>query len=223
MNHFAGAICLAIVFVLNFGHSAHAMGCDNRGATDRLHYGSKVSGDQVTICAEYWWPQVVGPVKKSTQPVKKFTPKVDPNSFVVTPSKPKAFSYSERILRVGQVFAVATTAATHERKKLLIGRLAIVRFTPQKTLWSFGDGHRAISNATVHAFEIPGHFSVRARVTYGVKFRFLGSTKWFDDPRGIAIQTNTLTFEVPNSPAKQLAKTPRLVYFDCETTQRLGC
>ena len=223
MNRFAGAICLALLFALNYEHPAQAMGCDNRGASDRLHYGSSVSGDQVTICAEYWWPKVVGPIKKPTNPVKYVKPKIDPNSFVVTPSKPKAFSYSASILKVGEVFSVGTTAATHQRKKLLLGRLAVVRFTPQRTFWDFGDGQKLIAPAAVHAFALPGRFSVRARVTFGVKFRFVGTTKWINDPRGILLQTNSLGFRVPISPPVQVAKTPRLVFFDCQLIQRIGC
>ncbi len=224
MQRFLSAACMAIVFVGQGVNHAHAMSCDNRGASDRLHYGSRVAGDQVTICAEYWWPPVVG--KPVTPPVKKppvSQPKVDPNFFVVTPLKPRAFSSSARQLAVGEVFGVETSAATHQRKNTLLGRLAIVRFTPTRTSWDFGDGTKGVAATPVHNFKAAGTFRVRALVYFAVKFRFVGSTRWILDPRGIALQTNYLTFKVSESLVKPKAGKLLLVLFDCFGSQRKGC
>jgi len=216
--------CMAILFAIQGSSHAHAMSCDNRGASDRLHYGSHVAGDQVTICAEYWWPAVHG--KSADSPLKKppvSTPKVDPNSFVVTPIKPRAFTDSARELAVGEQFWVQTSAASHQRKNTLLGRLAIVRFTPTRTSWDFGDGARGVATNPTHNFKAVGTYRVRALVYYAVKFRFVGTTRWVLDPRGIALSTNALTFKVTKTaPAPSTGK-PLLVLFDCFGSQRKGC
>ncbi len=221
MNRIFVAACMAILFAIQGSQHAQAMSCDNRGATDRLHYGSHVSGDQVTICAEYWWPPVVG--KPVVSPVKTTTTPVKPNSFVVTPLKPKAFTASPHELTVGQVFSVQTSAAAHQRKNTLLGRLAIVRFTPTRTSWNFGDGARGVALNPAHKFKSPGTFRVQALVYYGVKFRFVGTTRWILDPRGISLQTNFITFKVSVEPPKPSMGQALLVLFDCFGSQRKGC
>ena len=223
MRHLITALCLAVIFSVGGTNFAHAMSCDNKGAADRLHFGSNVSGEQVMICAEYWWP--ASPAKPVTPPKKSSGTRAKPvpNFFVVTPTKPKAFTFEPGELAVGQAFSVATSAANHIRKNTLLGRLAIVRFTPTRTTWNFGDGARAWVPRPTHSFAGAGTYRVFALVTFAVKFRFVGTTRWFSDPRGITIQTNALTFRVTS--VKPPAKPSRrvLVLFDCLASARLGC
>jgi hypothetical protein len=216
------AICLAIVFSAGGTHFAHAMSCDNKGAADRLHFGSNVSGEQVTICAEYWWPP--SPAKKVVVAKKPSKPaKVTPNFFVVSPIRPHAFTANAPQLAVGDEFTVATTASSHFRKNTLLGRLAVVRFTPIRTVWTFGDGAHGWVPRASHSFSRSGTFKVSALVTFGVRFRFVGTTRWFSDPRGISIKTNTLTFRVGDKPPPSANRKPVLVLFDCMGVWRLGC
>ena len=216
------SLSLALVFWIHSGPPAHAMSCDNRGAADRLHFGSNVSGEQVTICAEYWWPP--SPQKKAPPPKKPTTPsKVVPNFFVVTPAKPRAFTADSSVLSIGQSFSVATSATTHVLKNTLLGRLALVSFRPTKTIWHFGDGGRTSTPRPSHAFFAAGTFKVYAVVTYAVKFRFVGTTRWFSDPRGIAIKTNALRFRVSQKPSIRQAGKPLLVLYDCLGGFRIGC
>ena len=216
-------LCVAILFAFHRPELAMAMSCDNRGANQNLHYGSNVLGDKVTICAEYWWPKpahpvVPKPIPKHVQPVK-----VDPNWFVVSPQKPRAVSLEEQHLNVGGLAVVTTTAATHQVKKLIIGRLAMVRFTPTRVLWKFGDRTSAVGNDQWHTYLQPGIYMALAEVSYSVQFRFLGSTKWIREPRGITLRTNNLRFVVSESFTKATTPRPYLVYFDCMKVQRAGC
>ena len=217
--------CIAILFLLPHSQPAQAMSCDNKGAKDRLHYGSNVSGEKVTICAEYWWPPVVGkPAPVAPVPKKPVTPvKVQPNFFVVTPQKPYAFTSGPRTIEVGDEITVSTSAMSHTRRNVLLGRLAVVRFTPIRTSWSFGDRAKGIAVTGRHSFRSPGLFSVQALVDYSVKFRFVGSTLWINDPRGITLPTNPLAFRVRRASVKPKVGKPLLVLFDCLGIQRLGC
>jgi hypothetical protein len=218
------SVCLAILFWGHAGPPAYAMSCDNRGAQDRLHFGSKVSGEKVTICAEYWWPPIVGKPKPAPKPVTPSAPqKVQPKFFVVTPQKPYAFTSGPQSILLGQEVAVATSAASHLRKNVLLGRLALVRFTPVRTTWSFGDGRKSYATRPTHSFLSPGLFTVRAMVSYSVRFRFVGTTTWLVDPRGINLQTNPLAFRVKKPDPKPKAGRPLLVLFDCQNIQRHGC
>lgn len=218
------SLCLAILFWSHSGPPARAMSCDNRGAQDRLHFGSNVSGEKVTICAEYWWPPVVGKPQPAPKPVTPSVPqKVQPKFFVVTPQKPYAYTSGPQSVELGQEISVATTAASHLRKGVLLGRLALVRFTPVRTTWTFGDGRRSYATRPSHTFRSVGLFAVRAVVNYSVKFRFVGTTTWLADPRGISLQTNPLTFRVKKPTPKPKAGRPLLVLFDCLAFQRLGC
>lgn len=218
------SVCLAIMFWGHAGPPAHAMSCDNRGAQDRLHFGSNVSGEKVTICAEYWWPPLVGKPKPAPKPVTPSAPqKVQPKFFVVTPQKPYAFTSGPQSILLGQEVAVATSAASHLRKNVLLGRLALVRFTPVRTTWSFGDGRKSYATRPTHSFRSPGLFTVRAMVSYSVRFRFVGTTTWLVDPRGINLQTNPLAFRVKKPDPKPKAGRPLLVLFDCQNIQRHGC
>lgn len=218
------SLCLAILFWVPTGPPARAMSCDNRGAQDRLHFGSNVSGEKVTICAEYWWPPVVGKPQPAPKPVTPSVPqKVQPKFFVVTPQKPYAFTSGPQVIELGQSISVATTAASHLRKGVLLGRLALVRFTPLRATWTFGDGRKSYATRPSHTFRSVGLFTVRAVVNYSVKFRFVGTTTWLADPRGISLQTNPLTFRVKKPTPKPKYGRPLLVLFDCLTIQRLGC
>lgn len=218
------SLCLAVLFWSHAGPPAKAMSCDNRGAQDRLHFGSNVSGEKVTICAEYWWPPVVGKPQPAPKPVSPGVPqKVQPKFFVVTPQKPYAFTSGPQSIELGQAISVATSAATHLRKNVLLGRLALVRFTPIRTIWNLGDGRKSFAARPNHTFRSVGLFTVRAVVSYSVKFRFVGTTKWLVDPRGISLQTNSLTFRVKKPQPKQRAGRPLLVLYDCQPIQRLGC
>jgi hypothetical protein len=218
------SLCLAILFWSHAGPPAQAMSCDNRGVQDRLHFGSNVSGEKVTICAEYWWPPIVGNPKPAPKKVKPGIPqKVQPKFFVVTPQKPYAFTSGPQSIELGQEITVATSATTHLRKNVLLGRLALVRFTPIRTTWSFGDGRKSFAARPTHSYRSVGLFTVRAVVSYSVKFRFVGTTKWLVDPRGISLQTNALTFRVKKPLPKPRAGRPLLVLFDCQPIQRLGC
>jgi hypothetical protein len=214
------ATCIAIWFAVLGGHYAHAMSCDNRGAADRLHYGSSVSGDKVTICAEYWLPP--GSKAVSKQPSGP-APKVDPYSFVVSPEKPRAIAFGSRSLTVGDSFVVTTTASSHLRKGVLMGRLALVRFTPTRVSWFFGDGARGVADSPSHFFKTPGVFGVGATVTYAVRFQFVGATEWIHDPRSIELETNVLRFTVSTDVANVSKGRPLLVLYDCFGSQRKGC
>lgn len=216
--------CLAILFLVPSGPPARAMSCDNKGNQDRLHYGSNVAGEKVTICAEYWWPKLIG--KPAPTPKKKpptSPQKIQPKYFVVSPLKPRAFTSGTRTLEISQPFTVATTASSHIRKNTLLGRLAVVRFTPVRTVWSFGDGRRSSIVRPTHSFSSPGSYSARAVVSYSVKFKFVGTTRWITDPRGISLQTNPLVFRVRRADTKPSAGKPLLVLFNCQPVQRLGC
>ena len=217
-------LCLALFFFSHGDPSARAMTCDNRGASDRLHFGSKVSGANVTICAEYWWPKVSQKQRPATQPKKPITvQKPVPKFFVVTPLRPRAFTPGSTSVTVSERFAVATSAASHFRKNTLLGRLAVVRFTPIRTVWSFGDGEKRSGFRATHSFRSKGTFTVRAVVTYSVKFRFVGTTDWLIDPRGITLQTNPLIFRVRKDANKPAPGKPLLVLYDCQPIQRAGC
>lgn len=218
------SLCLAVLFWGHAGPPAYAMSCDNRGAKDRLHFGSNVSGEKVTICAEYWWPPIVGNPKPAPKPVAPSVPqKIQPKFFVVTPQKPYAFTSGPQSIELGQDITVATSAASHLRKNVLLGRLALVRFTPIRTTWSFGDGRKSYATRPTHNFRSAGLFTVRAVVSYSVKFRFVGTTTWLVDPRGINLQTNPLAFRVKKPDPKPKVGRPVLVLFDCQNIQRLGC
>ena len=221
MKILAATACLAILFTIHPVHGAKAAPCDNKGSSDRLHYGSNVSGESVTICAEYWWPKVNTVVKPKPAPA---TPtKVDPNWFVVTPTKPKAFSTSKTSLSPDQLFEVDTNASVHQLKKVLIGRFTQVRFTPVKVFWRFGDHQASVGKTVLHSFKNSGTYSVYATVSYAVKFRFIGTTKWISEPRTLSIKTNSLTFRVSNSAPKVSGGRPLLVFYDCGEIQRTGC
>jgi hypothetical protein len=214
------ATCIAIWFAVLGGHYAHAMSCDNRGVADRLHYGSNVSGDKVKICAEYWLPPGSKVISKAPAGPP---PKVDPYSFVVSPEKPRAIAFGPRSLAVGEEFVVTTTASSHLRKGTLMGRLALVRFTPIRVSWFFGDGARGVADSPSHVFMAPGVYGVGALVTYAVRFQFVGATEWIHDPRGIQLETNVLRFSVSEpSPAGKNGR-PLLVLFTCFGSQRKGC
>ena len=214
---------MAILFVFNRPELATAMSCDNRGASQRLHYGSNVLGDKVTICAEYWWPKLANPplVKAKPQPAKPIP--IDPNWFVVTPVKPRAQVLGAQHLEPKSIAKVTTSAANHLVKKIIIGRLAMVQFRPIEVRWQFGDRSGAIGNDQSHSYDKAGTYLAQAVVTYAIRFRFLGSTKWINEPRNIALRTNLLRFVVSDQPLKQGSGRPYLVYFDCLSVHRAGC
>ena len=214
------ATCIAIWFAVLGGHYAHAMSCDNRGVADRLHFGSNVSGDKVKICAEYWLPPGTKNVSKGPAGPP---PKVDPYSFVVSPEKPRAITFGSRSVSVGKEVVVTTTASSHLRKGTLMGRLAYVRFTPIHVNWFFGDGTRGVGDSPSHSFGAPGVYGIGASVTYAVRFRFVGATKWIHDPRGIKLPTNVLRFSVSEPPPTAENGRPLLVLFNCFGSQRKGC
>ena len=218
------SLCLAIIFWGHVVPPAQAMSCDNRGAKDRLHFGSNVSGEKVTICAEYWWPPIVGNPKPAPKPVTPSVPqKVQPKFFTVTPQKPYAFTSGPQSIELGQAISVATSAASHLRKNVLLGRLALVRFTPTRVSWSFGDGRKSFADRPTHTFRSAGLFTARAVVSYSVKFRFVGTTTWLVDPRGINLQTNPLAFRVRKPDPRPKVGRPLLVLYECQNIQRLGC
>jgi hypothetical protein len=200
---------------------ANAMACDNRSSKDKFHYGSQVEGRQVRICAEWWLDLPKTKPVQNPKPIPK--PAVDPYSFVVSPIIPKAFTYTDLPIRPGQLIAFETTATLHQKTGTLLGKSAIVRFTPIQVTWSFGDGGRTRGSIVQHAYLKLGRFAVTAAVTYAVKFRFKGTTRWLADPRGILLETNRLRIPVVESSNPGRDQMPRLVNFDCQNFQYLGC
>ena len=88
---------------------------------------------------------------------------------------------------------VYSTASRHRVSGELLGWPVVVRFTPSRFRWSFGDGQSAThssagsSNAsagrdqfdrspTSHAYARPGSYTVRLVVDYDVEFKFEGGT-----------------------------------------------
>lgn len=223
MKPFALGLCLALMFLVHPPAPALAMPCDNRGAKERLHYGSNVKGDRVTICAEYWWPKSTAKPTVPIKPAPVKPPKIDPNWFVVSPRKPVAVSDSPRTLAIGEEFDVGVLAGIHQLKKVLLGRLTVVRFTPLQIKWRFGDHRGAVGKVARHSFAAPGTYLIEATVRYAVKFRFISSTTWIPEPRGITLTTKALRFVVSGTKPKPLVGKPFLVLFDCEGTGRPGC
>ncbi len=223
MKRFGAILCLALIFGGFTQPSAKAMSCDNRGSQDRLHFGSNVSGREVRICAEYWWPKSTSkPV--ISKPSPKTTPaKPKPRFLVVTPEGPIAYSHHDKFLLPGQAFDVGTTAVIHQRSGRLIGRETVVRFTPDQVTWNFGDGRFARAATALHSFRSTGTFRVQAAVRFKVTFRFVGTTNWFADPRPITIYTNQLKFVVSRTLPKPPPGTPYLVGGNCIASKRLGC
>jgi len=88
---------------------------------------------------------------------------------------------------------VYSTAARHRVSGELLGWPVVVRFTPARFRWSFGDGQSATysvsgssnasagrdqfdKTATSHAYVRPGTYTVRLVVDYDVEFKFDGGT-----------------------------------------------
>ncbi len=88
---------------------------------------------------------------------------------------------------------VYSTASRHRVSGELLGWPVVIRFTPARFRWSFGDGHSATyssagsSNAsagrdqfdrspTSHAYLRPGSYTLRLVVDYDVEFKFEGGT-----------------------------------------------
>ena len=88
---------------------------------------------------------------------------------------------------------VYSTANRHRVSGELLGWPVVIRFTPARFRWSFGDGHTATyssagssnasagrdqfdRSATSHAYSRPGSYTVRLVVDYDVEFKFEGGT-----------------------------------------------
>lgn len=223
MKRLGVILCLALIFGGLTQPSAKAMTCDNRGSQDRLHFGSNVSGREVRICAEYWWPKTTSkPVIRKPGP-KSVQSKPKPRYLVVTPEGPIAYTHQDKFLLPGQAFDVGTTAVIHQRTGRLIGRDTVVRFTPDLVTWNFGDGRFARAAKALHSFRSTGTFRVQAAVRFKVAFRFIGTTNWIADPRTISIYTNQLKFVVTRSLPKTQTGRPFLVGSNCIGSKRLGC
>lgn len=213
------AVALCLGFLLP--SPVQAMDCDNRANQDKFHYGSRVQGEQVRVCAEWWIDAPKTKPAPNSKPVPK--PAVDPFSFVVTPAKPKAIAISPLSIAVGQYVSLTTTATVHNRIGTLMGRRAVVRFIPTLVNWVFGDGARQRAASVDHLFASPGRYAAQAIVNYAVKIRFVATTRWLADPRGIQLATNRLVVTVSASAATGKKGRPLLVNFDCRNFQYLGC
>ena len=185
---------VALVFLLPHGALA-AMSCDRVGAKSQLHYGSQVGGQQVRICGEYWLKFAPKPVAKPTGP-----PKVYPKSFVARPLTPAVFRDGSEAVAVHQSLDFWQNAIAHSRENMLMGFRTEVRFRPVVIVWEFSDRWKHIGLKASHAFAKPGVHWVRVQVTYAVKYRFIGGTKWIREPRTITINSPKLAIRVSEKP-----------------------
>ena len=210
---------LAVAIVFTLPSNAHAaMPCDRVGAKSQLHYGSQVSGSSVRICGEYWLKFAPKPAPKPVGP-----PKVYPKSFVAMPSAPAVVHAGPAVLSLGESVNFRHTAVTHSREGLLMGFRTEVRFRPVKVLWLFGGSSVQAGQTISRAFATPGLHNVRVRVTYAVKFRFLGGTNWLKEPRTITLTSRPIVVRVVE---KTLAPSGRviLVRRDCSLNHNaIGC
>jgi hypothetical protein len=211
----------AIVFFLPLPAEA-AMSCDRVGAKSQLHYGSQVSGSSVRICGEYWLKYVPKPIPKP-EPKPVGPPKVYPKSFLAMPSLPSIYHDGPERLASGQEVTFSHTAVAHSRQNWLMGYRTEVRFRPVKVAWYFGGAAPMIGNSAKRGFFTTGLHNVRAKVTYSVKFRFLGGTKWIREPRTITMTTQPLSVRVSAGSAPASGRVI-LVLRDCKANSRaIGC
>jgi hypothetical protein len=98
---------------------------------------------------------------------------------------------------VNEALTLEVNSELHYRTATLLGRLAEVRFTPQRVSWLFGDGAVADGANTNHSFSRVGSYVVSARVFYDADYRLSGSLTWISG--GVISLTNQVVIEVGNS------------------------
>jgi hypothetical protein len=217
------ALVFAIAFTALAPSNAHAtLNCDRTGEASALHYGSKVEGQNVRVCAEYWLQFAPVPVKPAAKKSNPVPWKPLPTSLVVKPAVPRIIRKEFGPAQFGQLLHFDTSALTHSRQGYLMGYRTEIRFRPIAITWTVSDGTVLTSAALEHAFANPGLYRVRASVRYAVKFRFIGGTDWIREPRRIDLKASPVLVRVVSSPVH--SKRPVLVYRSCrEAPLALGC
>jgi hypothetical protein len=218
---------LALVFAIAFTSlapaNAHAApNCDRTGEASALHYGSKVEGQNVRVCAEYWLQFIPAPSKPAAKKTNPIPWKPLPTSLVVTPASPRIIRKEFGAAQFGQLLHFDTSALTHSRQGYLMGYRTEIRFRPISVTWSVSDGTSLSGLSLDHTFLKPGLYRIRASVRYAVKFRFIGGTDWIREPRRIDLKAAPVLVRVVSSPVR--SKRPVLVYHSCrEAPMALGC
>jgi hypothetical protein len=109
-----------------------------------------------------------------------------PAPFAVTTSNQKPL-LNEPVL-------FAASSQLHFRTATLLGRLAEVRFTPERVSWMFGDGSASEGVNVNHAFSRAGSYLVSARVFYEADYRFSGGLVWISG--GVISLTDKVLLEI---------------------------
>ena len=113
----------------------------------------------------------------------------------------------------GQSVFFASTAKLHERSAVVLGRTAIVRFSPIAHRWSFSEGE-SNGSVTVVSFDTPGSTAIALRLTYLASYRFSLTEPWLEvGPVYAEANTEILVHQKNAEPS--VSRPPRLVFSNC--------
>lgn len=157
-------------------------------------------------------PPAAKPVIKVVKPLVAQTRQIDQDQAVFE-AEPVHIVISESSVSAGQSVFLSSTARLHERSAVVLGRTAIVRFTPVAHLWRIAKSELGGSIAVV-AFETPGPATVGLRLTYQASYRFSLSEAWIDVGPVYSEAIAEVSVHAKN-PEPVAGRSPRLVFSSC--------
>ena len=130
---------------------------------------------------------------------------------VFRPKAPLASVNPAAVLRVSQVASVTVTPKVLFGRAQLLGNPVLVRFTPNRLSWTFGDGATLVGppeglRQASHGFAAAGNYATLLHTRFLVSYR-LANGSWLADPDQITLASKPLNIRVGEQPAKSSAKT----------------
>ena len=142
-------------------------------------------------------PVVKPKPKAPTKPKSSSSNRGNNSVFRPSISAPRA---TPQLLRPGGATNLSTSQVVQLGHAKLLGSRVVVRFTPVRLSWDFGDGSASVEtigarSATRHTYANAGKYLVRLHVTYRVEYR-LASGAWYRDPDSVVMVAPSPTITV---------------------------
>jgi hypothetical protein len=151
------------------------------------------------------------PVK--TKPIVHAKTRINSNNSraVFRPKAPTSSVSPASVLRVSQVASFTAIPKVIFGRAQLLGNPVLVRFTPNRLSWNFGDGVSEAGSPqglrqTSHGFAAAGNYVTLLHTKFSVSYR-LANGSWLADPDQITLASKPLNIQVGKKLPKPAAKT----------------
>ena len=159
-------------------------------------------------------PIVRAPQKPAkTKPIVHAKTRINSNNSraVFRPRAPLASVSPASVLRVSQLASFTAAPQVLFGRAQLLGNPVLVRFTPNRLNWTFGDGVSVAGSPqglrqTSHGYAAAGNYVTLLHTKFSVSYR-LANGSWLADPDPITLASKPLNIQVGKQPAKSSTKT----------------